>query len=487
MPSPCSTSLSAETTAADASLGLFAPTTSDASGVLQENAGAPFETLLAKCDDAATLPGEAPCASPVPVAPLTAEQLALLAALALQPPAPATPPPAEPGLPERAFSRVAGEDTSLVEQLASGTETLEYRLTPETAASASAANPAPVPGTKPSTEPTPRTGSEGSPSDGNAGRSTPLPTAQTPVSQGGQSGAGLEANARPMPSAAEATLQASASAVAAEASAAAAPGTAPVSGRSAASGRNAGLTRGLNHPENFSAGSLPTSSRGEVSLASTLKNVPQATSDEGLPATQAALGTFAANSGKLMTPETLNAQPTLPGDTLVGQVLPGPGASTQAARVVEATPAPASHAASLVHEIRDIADGLWAIDRNTVEVRFDFGQQEKLSIRVEYREGQVQATFRTDSPELRDAIAREWQQQSNSSDPRPYRVADPVFSGSGFTAGGDSSRQQRSAEQASFEQTVATTAARSASTSTNPTAVAPAPRPEATGLLHAIA
>jgi hypothetical protein len=486
MPSPCSTSLSADPAAADASLGLLAPAPSDASGVLQENEGAPFETLLAKCDDPAANPGEAPCAPAVAAAPLTAEQLALLAALALQSPAPATPPPPAPALPESTFSRVAGEGTSLVEQLAGGTETLEYRLTPGTAASAA------LPGTTPSTEPV-ATPAPGQRSAALAAATTAtLPSPQTLTGKGELPLKVAEDNARSMPVATGsvphgAAPQAPESNPSAEAAAAALAGTpSPVTTRTQASGRTGALARGTLHPENFSAGSLPTGSRGEVSLASTLKNVVQATSEEKVASGQAALGTFAANSGRLMTPETLTTQPALPGDALLGQVLPG-SASTLTARVAEAPPAPASHAASLVHEIRDIADGLWAVDRNTVEVRFDFGQQEKLSIRVEYREGQVQATFRTDSPELRDAIAREWQQQSSSSDPRPYRVADPVFSGSGFTAGGDSSRQQRSAEQASFEQTVATTAARSASPSTNPTAVAPASRPEATGLLHAIA
>jgi hypothetical protein len=152
---------------------------------------------------------------------------------------------------------------------------------------------------------------------------------------------------------------------------------------------------------------------------------------------------------------------------------------------------PTSHAAELVHEIRDIADGLWAVDRNSVEVKFNFGANDRLAVRVEYRAGTVHATFRTDSPELRDAIAREWQAQTASSDYRPYRVADPVFTGSGFSfAGGDASRQQqqqRSAEEArSFERAASLGATRSAPATTSTSAASPATRPESTGYLHAI-
>ena len=114
----------------------------------------------------------------------------------------------------------------------------------------------------------------------------------------------------------------------------------------------------------------------------------------------------------------------------------------------------ASHAADLVHEIREIADGMWAIDRNSVEVRFKFGDEERLNVRVEYRNGTVQATFRTDSSNLRDLIAHEWHAQSAASEFRPYRFAEPVFDASGMSA--DAGHQQpqqqqpRSAEQPAF-------------------------------------
>lgn len=156
----------------------------------------------------------------------------------------------------------------------------------------------------------------------------------------------------------------------------------------------------------------------------------------------------------------------------------------------------ATQAAQLVSEIRDIADGLWAVERNSVEVRFHFSEHERLSVKVEYRDGVVQTTFRTDSPELRDTIAREWQLQvASASDARPYRVADPVFNtppadARGFSLGGDASRQERHAEQSAqgASHTFATTSGRGSSSST--AAAAPAStitRPDTAIHLHAFA
>ena len=52
-------------------------------------------------------------------------------------------------------------------------------------------------------------------------------------------------------------------------------------------------------------------------------------------------------------------------------------------------------------------------------------------MRVELRGDRVHTTFRTDSPELRTALAREWQAVSTlQSGDRGQRLADPVFASS---------------------------------------------------------
>ncbi|MBK9990521.1 MAG: hypothetical protein IPP19_07270 [Verrucomicrobia bacterium] len=118
-----------------------------------------------------------------------------------------------------------------------------------------------------------------------------------------------------------------------------------------------------------------------------------------------------------------------------------------------ATTAPIEvQAPRLVEEIRAIADRISVIDRNSVEVRFDFNDSERLSVRVEYRDGTVHTTFRTDSSQLRDVISTEWQAQAAASEQRSYRVADPVFNSPNakqqeFSSLGDGSGRQRSYDQ----------------------------------------
>jgi hypothetical protein len=197
---------------------------------------------------------------------------------------------------------------------------------------------------------------------------------------------------------------------------------------------------------------------------------------KGVKSAQAEDGTGAANWGVSMN---LDARP-IPAparfaDGALWSIEGASGNSSNVERGVESSApkaATAPHAAQIVSEIRDIADGLWAVERNSVEVRFNFSENERLSVKVEYRDGVVQTTFRTDSPELRDTIAREWQSQiASASEARPYRVADPVFNtppadARGFSLGGDSSRQQRQAEQSgNAPHTFATTSGRGPSSS----------------------
>jgi hypothetical protein len=71
---------------------------------------------------------------------------------------------------------------------------------------------------------------------------------------------------------------------------------------------------------------------------------------------------------------------------------------------------------------------------------------------VELREGAVHTTFRTDSTELRSALAHEWQSVSGQASDRPVKMADPVFAGShggssSSSFAGDNARQQQQQQQ----------------------------------------
>jgi hypothetical protein len=64
-------------------------------------------------------------------------------------------------------------------------------------------------------------------------------------------------------------------------------------------------------------------------------------------------------------------------------------------------------------------------NRSTVRLQFSVGDA-NLSVHVELRAGEIHATFRTDSGDLRSALASEWQAMSGESG-RAVRLADPVF------------------------------------------------------------
>ena len=65
--------------------------------------------------------------------------------------------------------------------------------------------------------------------------------------------------------------------------------------------------------------------------------------------------------------------------------------------------------------------------QKSVDLQFHVGE-ERLVLRVELRDGTVHTTFRTESPELRTALAHEWQAMMPTAAGRELRLADPVFS-----------------------------------------------------------
>lgn len=209
------------------------------------------------------------------------------------------------------------------------------------------------------------------------------------------------------------------------------------------------------------------------------------------------VGTSAANWGVNMNPQrsTDDSFNVAAAQTFAGFASPSAAQAPDAASAL--APAAASHAAELVHEIREIADGMWAIDRNSVEVRFKFDNDEGLAVRVEYRDGTVKATFRTDSEQLRELIAREWQSQVAGADSRAYRMADPIFearpaNADSLSSDAGGSRQQsqgqpRSADQAGFSTHFSLSNERSGSATTLGTSPATDVRPDTAHHLHTFA
>ena len=126
-------------------------------------------------------------------------------------------------------------------------------------------------------------------------------------------------------------------------------------------------------------------------------------------------------------------------------------ATAQLDRFTREAPAPAatSDTASVAHQAVEAA--ITAADRQVtgepraVNLQFSVGNAD-LNVRVEMRDGALHATFRTDSADLRDALAHEWQSVNSSQVERPFRLADPVFAPANpaaLASAGDNAPQQR--------------------------------------------
>jgi hypothetical protein len=90
-----------------------------------------------------------------------------------------------------------------------------------------------------------------------------------------------------------------------------------------------------------------------------------------------------------------------------------------------------------------------ARDQHSVNLQFSVGGSD-LNVRVELRGNEVHTTFRTDSADLRNALASEWRAVAQSSnEDRPVRLATPVFTASSNAGNfsSDDSRRQSAADR----------------------------------------
>lgn len=111
---------------------------------------------------------------------------------------------------------------------------------------------------------------------------------------------------------------------------------------------------------------------------------------------------------------------------------------------------PAQQARDTVATVMSVIDAQEkpeAAATRTVTMDFDFGG-ERLAVRVEYRDGMVHAHFRTQSLELRSALAQEWSHVSAAPE-NVLRLVEPVFvtssrseQAASFNADGGAARQQ---------------------------------------------
>jgi len=124
---------------------------------------------------------------------------------------------------------------------------------------------------------------------------------------------------------------------------------------------------------------------------------------------------------------------------------PLPAAAPAAPADAAAPVSSARLAVDAVVKLVDAQSGRAQEPVSAVSLNFKFGGDD-LAIRVEWRNGEVHTQFRTDSPELRAALASQWQAMAPSAAGRATPFAPPVFSSSGdsasaTTGGGPDARQ----------------------------------------------
>jgi hypothetical protein len=101
-----------------------------------------------------------------------------------------------------------------------------------------------------------------------------------------------------------------------------------------------------------------------------------------------------------------------------------------ASNVAPDGPAPVATARETIAAVVAAIDALQnrpEANQKVVDLQYRVGD-EHLALRVELRDGTVHTTFRTDSPELRSALAQEWRSVVQPASGSELRVADPVFS-----------------------------------------------------------
>jgi hypothetical protein len=128
--------------------------------------------------------------------------------------------------------------------------------------------------------------------------------------------------------------------------------------------------------------------------------------------------------------------------------------STERLSHAPAEPAVLNFAERAVATVTGLAEAQFSASMHkagSVQLRLKFGGED-LSVRVELRDGAVHTDFRTDSPVLREAIAREWQAVAAASPSHLQRFLDPVFSPSSPSTSTDAGTQHHASYRQSQQQ-----------------------------------
>ncbi len=93
-----------------------------------------------------------------------------------------------------------------------------------------------------------------------------------------------------------------------------------------------------------------------------------------------------------------------------------------------ATPTPAAAAVRLIERVEQLAERLEARPGDPIRLSLDLEGDHRVDVKVSFRGGRLFADFRSDSPEMRAALAQGWDAFVRGQDSAARRWADPVIS-----------------------------------------------------------
>lgn len=179
-------------------------------------------------------------------------------------------------------------------------------------------------------------------------------------------------------------------------------------------------------PAVFAAPVAPSVSVDAGNEVNSGKNIPQVTEKEVLVEAKVDAGTEKAVTRGVMPSTAAQAFSTAAASFAVErvEVLPAPSVAET----------PAAVASRLVERVAAAAERVEARPAEPVWVRVDLSGDYRVEVKVAFRAGRVFADFRTDSDDLRAALAQAWDGFVRGREAAGPRWAEPVFAASGQTA-----------------------------------------------------
>jgi hypothetical protein len=178
---------------------------------------------------------------------------------------------------------------------------------------------------------------------------------------------------------------------------------------------------------NFAAENSNAASNDKLACPA-LDKIPLSVREEEVAEEVAPLGTRIAKNISAMSSapsphrEILNA-------SALSHAWMAPVESSLATISTESVPEAVKSAQHAVDAVLSLAEKFASTDRHTVNLQFSIGGAD-LQVKVELRRDEVHTAFHTESPELRSALAHEWQAMNGAHSDRAIRFTDPVFSAS---------------------------------------------------------